>query len=360
MIKFVRRGEISKEKRLGIRISAIVFALLSAGLFILLLGLNPFSVYKTMIEGSLGSSYRLKQTIINAVPLLAASLGVSAAFRMKFWNIGGEGQIFAGAFCASYIALFHNGLHQAVLIPLMMAAGFLGGAVWGLIPAFFRARWGTNETIITLMLNYVALKFITYLQFGPWKDPAALGFPKISNFPSQAVIPKVFGIHAGWIVVLALTVFMHFFMKHSKMGYETLVLGESENTARYAGIDVGKTIMKTMMLSGGICGLTGMIQASAVANTLSVEVSGGIGYTAIITAWLGGLNAFAMLFVSLVFAMLVQGGSYIQTALGVPGSAALILESLILFFVLGSDFFLRYTISFEKKQDNIKTGETVK
>ena len=325
-------------------LAAITLALLTSGLFILLLGFNPLGVYASMIQGAFGSAYRIEQTIVAAVPLIIISLGVAIAFKMKFWNIGGEGQVIMGAFFASFLALNYQHLSRPLLLLLMVVAGFIGGALWGLIPAFLKAKWDTNETIVTLMLNYIALKWVTYLQYGPWKDPASLGFPKIANFTENAILPKLFGVHIGWVIALILVVIMYIFMNYSKKGFEIAVLGESINTARYAGINIFRTILFTMFLSGGLCGLAGMIQASAVINTLSVEVAGGVGFTAIITAWLGALKPHWIVVVSVLFAAMVQGGSYIQTAFGISAASASIIQAMILFFVLGSDFFTKYKV----------------
>lgn len=355
MIRFIKKSEISKKESMLIRASAILLALLVCSLFIMFLSLNPIEVYGAMIKGAFGSAYKTKSTIIKAIPLLITALGISVAFKMKFWNIGGEGQIIMGAFASSCVALKMTNIPGFAVIPLMIIAGVLGGAAWAIIPALLKAKLRTNETIITLMMNYIALNWITFLQYGPWKDPKAKGFPKIQDFPKEAILPNVFGIHAGWIFALLLVIAIYLFMNHTKKGYEVTVLGESEKTALYAGININKTILIAMLISGGLCGLVGMLQASAVNNTLSVEVSGGVGFTAIIVAWLSQLNAFAALVVSVLFAMLVEGGSYIQTAFNIPEAAALIIQSLILFFVLGSEFFIKYKLIFSKKQRNFNS-----
>lgn len=343
--RVIKKPEINQRQYTVIMLSAIALALVMSGIFILLLGLNPFQVYLEMVKGAFGTTYRLQQTIVVAIPLVITSLGIAVAFKMKFWNIGAEGQIMIGAFFASYLALNYQNVPKPLLLCMMLGAGFLGGGLWGLIPAFFKARWGTNETIVTLMMNYIALKWITYLQFGPWKDPNSMGFPKIANFADQAVLPNFLGVHIGWVIALLLVVIMNIFMKKSKKGFEIAVLGESVNTARYAGINVFRTILFAMFISGGICGITGMIQASAVSNTLSIEVSGGVGYTAIITAWLAALKAPWIVVVSALFAALVQGSSYIQTLFGISQASASLIQAMILFFVLGSDFFTKYRIA---------------
>lgn len=357
-VRAIKKSEPSRMKAASIRIGAIILALIASSLFIMLLNLNPADVYVKMVQGAFGTAYRFKETIVKAIPLVITSLGIGIAFRMQFWNIGGEGQIAIGAFAASYFALYMNDMPMPVMLLVMALAGMLAGGLFALIPAFFKAQWGTNETIVTLMMNYIGLKWIMFLQYGPWRDPKSLGFPKIANFPENAVLPELLGVHIGWVIALLLVVFVYVFLNHTKKGYEITVIGESINTARYAGINIKKTILIAMLLSGGLSGLVGMIQASAVNNTLSVEITGGVGYTAIITAWLAALSAPVILVVSVLFAALLEGGSYIQTVFGIPQAAAEILQGIILFFVLGSEFFVRYKFVFVKKHQ-ITAGKEV-
>ncbi|HNR03407.1 MAG TPA: ABC transporter permease [Bacillota bacterium] len=352
-IRAIKKSEPGRMKAASIRIGAIILALVASSLFILLLSLNPADVYIKMIQGAFGTAYRIKETIVKAIPLVITSLGIAIAFKMQFWNIGGEGQIAIGSFAASYFALYMNDMPMPLMLTVMILAGMLAGGLWALIPAFFKAQWGTNETIVTLMMNYIALKWVMFLQYGPWRDPKSLGFPKIANFPQNAVLPKLLGVHVGWVIALILVVVVYIFINHTKKGYEIAVIGESMNTARYAGINIKKTILIAIMLSGGLCGLVGMIQASAVNYTLSVEITGGVGYTAIITAWLAALSAPLILIVSILFAALLEGGSYIQTVFGIPQAAAEILQGIILFFVLGSEFFVRYKFVIVKKHSAI-------
>lgn len=346
----MKRTDLTNLQSLVFRLIAVLLALISAGVFILILGHNPFYVYMAMLTGALGNLYGFKETILLMIPLVITSLGISVAFRMKFWNIGAEGQIFMGAFAASFFALQFSYLPRPVLLLVMIVAGMIGGGLWALIPSFFKAQFGTNETLFTLMMNYIAFKWITYLQYGPWRDPKANGFPQISHFSDNAILPSIFGIHIGWIIALVLVVILYIFVHYTKKGYEISVIGESTNTARYAGMDVKKIIVIAALMSGGLCGLSGMIQASAVNGTLSVDVSGGMGYTAIITTWLGQLSAPLILLVCFLFAVMVQGGAYIQTVFQIPQAAAAILQGLILFFVLGSEFFVQYKLVFKKER----------
>lgn len=355
MLRITKRENVSKKKGFAIRFLAIILSLVFSGVFILAMGFNPFEVYSQMVMGSLGTDLRVKETIIKSIPLIITSLGILVAFKMKFWNIGGEGQIIMGAFAASFVALnYAQAFPRPVVLILMALAAMACGGMWAFIPAFFKVKFGTNETIFTLMMNYIAIKWVTYLQYGPWKDPSAKGFPKVANFDINAILPSVFGIHIGFIIAIVLTIVIYVFMKYTKKGYEIAVVGESVETAKYAGMNIKWIVIVAMLISGGLCGLTGMIQASAIEKTLTVSLSAGYGYTAIITTWLSGLNAPLVLIVSLAFAVLLQGGTYIQIALQIPSSVAEMIQGMILFFVLGSEFFIKYKFSFETVKNKIK------
>lgn len=349
-IRVSKAGAISTKKQVGMTCGAIALAMILTSLFIGVMGHNPFEVYYSMLEGCFGSSHRIQQTIITAIPLIITAVGIAVAFRMKFWNIGAEGQILMGGFAATFAALYLKDLPSIVLLPTMIVLGMIGGGLWALIPAMLKAKFNTNETIVTLMMNYIALKWIVYLQYGPWKDPEAMGFPKIAGFTDNAILPKVFGVHMGWIIAIVLVVAVHYLINHTKAGYEIQVLGESEQTAQYAGMNVKKIMMLAMLISGGICGLTGMIQASAVNNTLTMDLTAGVGYTAIIIAWLSNLKTPWIVVVSAFFAILTQGASYIQTAYQIPQAAAEIIQGIVLFCVLGSQFFIQYKVHIESNK----------
>lgn len=347
-MRLVKREEVNRLTSVRIRVMAIVVAIVIAGIFLLALGHNPLEVFGGMVKGAFGTPSRIRQTIITAIPLVIAAIGVGVAFKMLFWNIGGEGQIFMGAFGATIVALKLASMPKPILLLLMCLAAIICGGLWSTLAGVLKVYFNTNETIITLMLNYVALKFITLLQFDVLKDKKAMGFPKIPNFSDNAVLPKVFGVHIGWIFALIIVVIFYIMMKHSKLGYEISVLGESKNTARYAGININKTILKAVFISGALCGLVGFIQASAVSQTLSIEITNGAGNIAIIVAWLSNLNSILVAVTSMLFAGLIQGGAYIQTAFGIPNAAASVIQSLILFCVLASEMFIRYKVEFRR------------
>lgn len=333
-----------------LRLGAAFGALVAAALIMLVLGYNPIQVFTEIIKGSTGTVYRLKETVNKAIPLIVLSLGIAVAFKMKFWNIGAEGQFYMGAFAASFVALYFPNLPMVVMLPAMFTAGLIGGGLWALVPAALKAKFGASETLTTLMMNYVAQKWVSYLQYGPWKDPTANGFPRVIRFRESAILPKVFGLHSGWIITILLVIVVFILMKYTKLGYEISVLGENVNTARYAGMNVNKTMIIAVLISGGLCGAAGMIQASAIERSLSDQLSGGLGFTAIITTWLARLNPPAIVVVSFLFAMLLQGGAYLQSAMQIPSSVSEILQGIILFFVLGSEFFIQYKIVRKKRE----------
>ena len=355
-IRIIKRSDMPKRQEIIIRIAAVLMSIVFAGLILVIFGLNPLKIFATIIKGSLGTEIRIQQTIIRAIPLTITALGIIVAFKMRFWNIGAEGQITMGAFGATWVALnLPETLPMPVMLLLMMIAAMLCGGIWAFIPAMFKAKMGTNETIFTLMMNYIAIKFVTYLQYGPWMDPNAGGFPKIAKFPANAVLPSVFGINIGWIIMLLFVVFVHIFMNYTKKGYEIAVVGESVETARYAGMNISRIIITAMLISGGMCGIVGMIQSSAIEKTLISNIAGGYGFTAIIPAWLSRLNAVSALIVCLAFAMLIQGGTYLQVSLGISSAVSSIVQGTILFFVLGSEFFLQYKVIFGKKSVKAET-----
>lgn len=351
----VKRVEMTRSQTFLLNLGAVLIAIVAGGILIACIAINPLAFYGTVIAGCFRSALSIKSLIRIIVPLLIASLGVIPAFRMKFWNIGGEGQFIMGAVFASAIALFFpTDFPHWLLLILMALAGIIGGGVWGVIPAFFKCRFGTNETLLTLMLNYVALYVIQYLRDGPWRDPAAGGFPKIAKFPENAWLDQLFGLDISWIVAVALVLFMTIYMKRTKQGYEIAVVGESINTARYAGMNVTAVIIRTMFLSGAIAGLGGMLQVSgeATSHTLSMGIASGVGFSAIIVVWLAKLSPLASVAVASLIGMLVKGCGVAQSTYGLSSAVSDILQGIILFTVLGAMFFTGYRIVWRRNSNN--------
>ncbi len=350
LVRIVKRTDIPFRNALLIRFVAVILALCTGGLVVLVFGHNPLSIYTTMLQGALGSKTGLRETIKLTIPLLGAAIAIAPAFMMKFWNIGAEGQILAGGIAATYFALFHaQSMPRPVLLIVMFLAAAVAGGIWGLIPAVFKAKWGTNETLFTLMLNYVALGFEQYFQSGPWKDTKGTGFPIIATFHKAARLPKVFGVHIGWIIIGAFTILIFFYMRYTKQGYEIAVVGESEQTARYAGMNVPKIIIRTMLLSGAISGIVGFLTVSGADYTLTATTAGGVGFTAITVAWLAKLNPIIMVFIAFFLAILDKGSNTIQTKFKIPAAEASVLTGIILFFMLGCEFFINYRLVFRRK-----------
>jgi len=311
------------------------------------MGYNPINIYKEMIRGCIGTERGRLTTLKKVIPLVILALGIAIAFKMKYWNVGAEGQMAMGGFAAAYVALNYGTLPSYILLPLMFLAGALFGGLWAIISALLKLKFGTSETLVTLMLNYVALNWLNYLQTGPWAESS--GFPKVPTFTDNAILPDVFGLQIGWIIALVLVVAIYRLFNYSKLGYEISVLGESQPTARYAVINVSKVTIAAILLSGSLCGIAGMIQTSAVEHTLSYSFTGGLGFTAVITTWLARLSPVAIIITSTLFGILIRGGSYIETALRIPSAMSDVIQGIIILFVLGCDFFTQYKISFKKK-----------
>ena len=352
-VRIAQRTTIEPRKAWLFRAGGLLAALLTGSVLILLLGENPFAVYAEMLDSAFGSQIGFRQTIRIATPLLGAALGVGLAFKMRFWNIGAEGQILIGGIVASYFALFHFGnLPAPLLLVIMAITAAIAGGIWGFIPAFFRAKWGTNETLFTLMLNYVALGFVFHLQsLASWQADAT-GHPQIARFAREVRLPQLFGVHVGWIIVLILTVLVYLYITHSKQGYQISVVGESENTARYAGMNVGRIIMRTMFISGALAGFVGYLQVSGADFTLNETTAGGIGFTAIIVAWIAHLKPPIMILVALFIAILERGALRIQTVFAIPATIAAILIGIILFFMLACEFFVKYRVIFRTRKED--------
>ena len=347
LLRMAKRTSISPAAAWAIRLGSIVLALLLGSIAVAITGNNPIQAYGTMIKGSLGSKVYLRQTIKIAIPLLGCALAIAPCFKMRLWNIGAEGQITAGALAATFVARNLTGkVPSVLLLTLMCLAAIVGGGVWGLIPGFFKAKWNTNETLFTLMMNYIIIGVVAWLQIGPWEGRQG----RMAQFDPAACLPKVGGVHCGWIIVLLLVVFIHVYMRYTKHGYEISVIGDSMNTARYAGMNVGKIMMRTMFLSGAICGIVGFVVCSGANNTLASDIANGVGFTSITVAWLSQLNAFAMIVISMLLAILTKGADTLQTQLMIPASISDIIIGLLLFCMLGCEFFINFKLIWRSKR----------
>lgn len=348
-LNFEKRLQTPPALNIIVPIISVLLALIFSGIFLSLTGYSPLKIYSVMLEGAFGSSYGISETIVKAIPLILASLGVAIAFKMLLWNIGAEGQIYMGAFAASWVALTFPGLPAYIMIPAMIVAGMLGGGLWGLLPAIPKAVWGVNETITTLMLNYVAILWVDYLVYGPWKDPKGFNFPLTPVFTPAANLPTwgVTRIHLGLVFGLIAAAILYVVLQKTRWGYEIKVIGESTKVAKYAGINIFRNILLVMFLSGSLAGLAGMAEVAGITHRLQHSLSPGYGYTAIIIAWLSRLNPLAVIVVSFLFGGLLVGGYTIQSS-GLPAATVSMLQGAILFFVLGGEVLIRYKIKIGK------------
>jgi simple sugar transport system permease protein len=344
-VRLEKRTNVSGTSILAVTVLSVLLSLVLGGIFLELTGHDALEIYVLMFSGAFGSAYGLSETLVKGIPLMLAGLGISLAFRMQLWNIGAEGQFYMGAFAASWVPLTFPGLPAYQMIPAMVLLGMAAGGLWALLPAIPRAYLGVNEIISTLMLNYVAILWVDYLVFGPWKDPGGYNFPLSAPFSEAARLGTVGDsrVHTGIFFALAISVIIYIIINRTKWGFEIRVIGESEAAARYAGMDIRRNILLVMLISGAVCGLAGMAEVSGITGRLQPNLSPGYGYTAIIVAWLSKLNPFAILLVSVLFGGLQVGGYLVQTS-GVPATVATMLQGAILFFVLGGDIFTRYRI----------------
>lgn len=317
------------------------------GLILEMQGKSALSAVVILLQGAAGSGHAVKSTLLKAVPIYLCALGVGIAFRMKIWNIGAEGQFALGAIGASGMALAFPGAPSFVLLPCMLIAAMLSGALWAAIPALLRVRFQANEIITSLMLNYVAVLFLDWLVFGPWKDPVGFGFPMTPLFTPGAIVGLIPGttLHWGLVYCVVAGVLLWLFLEHTILGYEVAVCGESPAAARYAGLPYGFLVMFVMGLSGALAAMAGFLEASAVSGRLQPGIMAGYGYTAIVVAWLAGLHPARIAPAALFIAGLRVGVENLQLDMQVPAAFGTALEGALLPAVLVGGFFGRYTIS---------------
>ena len=375
MLHISKRAGIPAWKAWLIRGAAIALALIVCAIVTMIVTkLNPIVVFKTMFDGTLGSSRRIWVTVYRVVILLGISLAVTPAFKMRFWNIGAEGQVLIGAF-ATAICMFYAGkmpffqnpnvsltVKNLILIPCMLIAALAAGALWGFLPAFFKSRWNTNETLFTLMMNYVALQIVKFMiayrgfkyiwssngtVVGILNSDASLGSYGVGWLPevggSRYLLPAA--------VIGALTVVLYVYLKYSKHGYEIAVVGEIERTASYSGIKVNRVIIRTMVLSGMLCGIVGCLLAGTD-RTLTDTLVDGRGYTAVMVSWMSKFNPIGMIFSSLLIVFMQYGAKEVASRpeLGLNHNFADILTGIILFFIIGCEFFISYKLQFSRRR----------
>ena len=349
----VVKRESTLARSLAVRLAAIVLSLIVCAVIIVMLtGMNPLSVYAALIDGAVGTSRRMWITLRDSAILLCIGFAVMPAFRMRFWNTGAEGQVLVGAMATAAVMIYGAKLPTWLLYTLCPIAGVAAGMLWGIVPAVFKAKWNTNETLFTLMLNYIASQLVAFCIIF-WEKPKGSNSVGLINSKGKiGWLPSVAG--NGYllpiIIVVALAFILYIYMHYTKQGYEISVVGESENTAYYAGIKVPVVIIRTMAICGGLAGLAGYLLTAGVGHTISTGLAGGRGFTAIVVAWLGKLNPFSMMLVAFGLVFMEKGSIEIASQFSLNENASEILTGIILFFILGCEFFINYRLEFRKAE----------
>lgn len=329
-----------------IPVSGLILALVASGFFLYILGVSPLKAFSEVIFSALGSKYGISETIVKAVPLALSGIAVLLCFKMLIWNIGAEGQIVIGALATTAVVRFFYVDDPVVMFLLMSVAAGSAGGFWAAFAGYLKARWKVNEIITTLMMNYIAIHLVDYFVYGPWRDPASLGFPMTKPFPDAARLYQFADtrVHVGIFIAVVLGLFFFWIFRNTRWGYEIRVIGENPRAADFAGINYVWNVVFVMFLSGAISGIAGMSEIAGLQGRLQHGFSGGFGYTAIIVAWLARLNPLSVLFVSVFMGILLVGGDTLQIVMRLPLSSTLVIQGLILFFLLGGEFFRRYRI----------------
>ena len=365
-VRIARRGiELPAWKAWGIRVIGFLLSLVVCGLVIYaIVRMNPIKVYAAMIDGAFGTKKRVWVTIRDAMTMLCIAVGLAPAFKMKFWNIGAEGQILVGGIVSAACMIYlKKAVPSAALLLLMILGSLAAGGLWGLLPAVFKAKWNTNETLFTLMMNYIAIRLTSFF-VAQWENPPGSNSVGVINMgTNEGWLPNMFskGYNGdfGWnvVIVLIVTVFMYLYLERSKHGYEIAVIGDSQNTARYAGIRVDRVFVRTMILSGAICGLAGFVAVSGASHSISTSTAGGRGFTAIIVAWLSQFNSIVMVIFSFLLIFLQKGAMQIATQYGLSQEVSNMVTGIILFFLLGSEFFVNYRVRFRSSREGKGEGK---
>ncbi len=352
LFHIVKRPAMPLLQSILIRAAAIIAAMLvCAGLVYILAEINPIEFYKALFDGAFGSTRRRWLLLYKLAILLGIALALTPAFKMRFWNIGGEGQVLVGGLATAACMFYLGGkVPLPMLYICMIVAAVLAGIIWGIIPALFKAQWNTNETLFTLMMNYIAILLVRFF-INTWVKSGSGTLAPMYDYG----LPTVYN---DWLlnilVIAAMTIFVYVYLKFSKHGYELAVVGESSNTARYIGINVKKVIIRTMILSGALCGIIGLLLVGGNDYTVSESTAGGQGFTAIIVSWLAKFDPLIMILSSFLVIFLEVGARQVSTTFGVNDSITNIITGIIIFFIIGCEFFINYRIMFRHtaKEEN--------
>ena len=346
-LKFEPRLYTSKWVNVIIPLAAVVIGLAAGALLFLCLGVNPVRAYSEVLKGALGSGYGLSEIIVKATPITLTALGGLICYKMGLWNIGGEGQLCLGAIATVAVVRYLFIDNSVVMFLMVFIASCVAGGLLCMSAGFLKARWNVNETITTLMLNYVAINLSEYFIYGPWKDPMSMGFPFTPTFPEAARFWTFFDtrIHGGIFIALGAAIVLQIVLKYSKWGYEIAVIGQNPRAARYAGISIAKNILIVSFVGGALAGLAGMSEMAGLYGRMVRGFSMGYGYTGILVAWLARLSPIYVPLVAFLMGVLLVGGGTLQVVMGLPLASLQILQGLILFSLLAAETVSRFKIS---------------
>ncbi|HET7097836.1 MAG TPA: ABC transporter permease [Casimicrobiaceae bacterium] len=346
-LRLEARGEPSPAMRFATPFVAAALTFVSGFVLFAALGKNPLEGIRVFFVSPLKDAYGVAELLLKASPLMLIAVGLAVGFRANVWNIGAEGQFIAGAVAGGGIALAFDASASPLLLPAMIVAGAIGGALWASIPAILRIRFNANEILVSLMLVYIAQLGVSWLVHGPWKDPQGFNFPQTKMFADAALLPTlVEGTRLNAVLVLALAAVIgaYVFMQRSFTGYQMRVAGESDTAARYAGYSTRRTMWAGMLAGGTMAGIAGVAEVAGPMGQLTEHVSSNYGFAAIIVAFVGRLNPIGILFASLLMALLYLGGEQAQQYLNLPSSIAKVFQGMLLLFLLGADVLVSYRV----------------
>ncbi len=315
-------------------------ALAVFAIVLLLFGKDPLRAYGDILRSTLGSSYGLTEVVVKMIPLILCACAVLLPARIGLVNVGGEGQIYMGAWLATWGALTFTGLPQGLGVPLVIVLGFVGGGLWALIPAILRAKGWLNEVISTLLLNYIAVLFVGYFVFGPWRDTQSANFPQTPQFVDAMRLPQ-FGdtrVHLGLLLAITAVTLIYLILRYSVWGYDMRAIGGNPEAARRTGLPITRYTLLVMFAGGGLAGLAGVGEVMAIEGRLRPGFSASYGYVGFLISWLANHNPIGVVVMSFLMAVLSFGGDTLQITQGMPFATVNIIMALILFVVLGKFF----------------------
>ncbi len=349
----VSRSQSSNIMNIFVPIIAIILTLITGSIIFSLMGFNPFFALHTFFISPISTTYGISELLVKATPLALIATGLAFCFKNNIYNIGAEGQLTMGAIFGGGIGIYFHDTNSIWLLPLMILGGAIGGSLWGMIPALLKNKFNTNEILTSLMLVYVALLILDYLVVGPWRDPDGYSFPKSRPFSDSGRMPLLFDglrIHVGLIITFILIFISWFVFAKTIFGFQLKVSGFSPIAARYAGFNQKILIYLAFGICGAFAGIAGLAEVSGPIGLIYRDISPNYGFTAIIVAFLGRLHPLGIIFASLVIALTYLGAEDAQLFMQIPAAVGFLFQGLVLFYLLGADFLVKYKLEFKKSK----------